>query len=146
MGDGVLGKKLENNARIEVSYLITSGPESNGVRTFVFSGVLENPNNISPTSFSVTINSTVAAAGGEEIESTSKIKYTAPKSYGTQERAVTADDYEAIVRKVYPATSDIIIFGGEDQEPPQYGKVFIVLKPTDASSVSYTHLTLPTKA
>ena len=133
MGDGVLGKKLENNARIEVSYLITSGPESNGVRTFVFSGVLENPNNISPSSFSVTINSTVAAAGGEEIESTAKIKYTAPKAYGTQERAVTADDYEAIVRKVYPATSDIIIFGGEDQEPPQYGKVFIVLKPTDAS-------------
>ena len=133
MGDGVLGKKLENNARIEVSYLITSGPESNGVRTFVFSGVLENPNNVSPSSFSVTINSTVAAAGGEEIESTQKIKYTAPKAYGTQERAVTADDYEAIVRKVYPATSDIIIFGGEDQEPPQYGKVFIVLKPTDAS-------------
>ena len=133
LGDGVLGKKLENNARIEVSYLITSGPESNGVRTFVFSGVLENTNNVSPTSFSVTINSTVAAAGGEEIESTQKIKYTAPKAYGTQERAVTADDYEAIVRKVYPATSDIIIFGGEDQEPPQYGKVFIVLKPTDAS-------------
>ena len=133
MGDGVLGKKLENNARIEVSYLITSGPESNGVRTFVFSGVLENPNNVSPNSFSVTINSSVAAAGGEEIESTQKIKYTAPKAYGTQERAVTADDYEAIVRKVYPATSDIIIFGGEDQEPPQYGKVFIVLKPTDAS-------------
>ena len=133
LGDGVLGKKLENNARIEVSYLITSGPESNGVRTFVFSGVLENPNNVSPNSFSVTINSTVAAAGGEEIESTAKIKYTAPKAYGTQERAVTADDYEAIVRKVYPATSDIIIFGGEDQEPPQYGKVFIVLKPTDAS-------------
>ena len=133
LGDGVLGKKLENNARIEVSYLITSGPESNGVRSFVFSGVLENPNNVSPSSFSVTINSTVAAAGGEEIESTQKIKYTAPKAYGPQERAVTADDYEAIVRKVYPATSDIIIFGGEDQEPPQYGKVFIVLKPTDAS-------------
>ena len=133
MGDGVLGKKLENNARIEVSYLITSGPESNGVRTFVFSGVLENPNNVSPNSFSVTINSTVAAAGGEEIESTAKIKYTAPKAYGTQDRAVTAQDYEAIVRKVYPATSDIIIFGGEDQDPPQYGKVFISLKPTDAS-------------
>ena len=133
MGDGVLGKKLENNARIEVSYLITSGPESNGVRTFVFSGVLENPDNISPASFSVTINSTVPSAGGEEIESTKKIKNTAPKAYGTQDRAVTAQDYEAIVRKVYPATSDIIIFGGEDQEPPQYGKVFIVLKPTDAS-------------
>ena len=79
------------------------------------------------------ITSTTASAGGEEIESTQKIKYTAPKSYGTQDRAVTSDDYEAIVRKVYPATSDIIIFGGEDQDPPEYGKVFIALKPRDAS-------------
>ena len=133
MGDGVLGKKLENNARIEVSYLTTAGPESNGVRTFVFSGVLENPNGVSPNAFTTSITSTTASAGGEEIESTAKIKYTAPKAYGTQDRAVTAQDYEAIVRKVYPATSDIIIFGGEDQEPPEYGKVFIALKPTDAS-------------
>ena len=133
MGDGVLGKKLDNNARIEVSYLTTAGPESNGVRTFVFSGVLENPNGVSPNAFTTSITSTVASAGGEEIETTQKIKYTAPKSYGTQDRAVTADDYEAIVRKVYPATSDIIIFGGEDQDPPEYGKVFIALKPKDAS-------------
>ena len=133
MGDGVLGKKLENNARIEVSYLTTAGPESNGVRTFVFSGVLENPNGVSPSAFTTSITSTTSSAGGEEIESTQKIKYTAPKAYGTQDRAVTADDYEAIVRQVYPATSDIIIFGGEDQEPPEYGKVFIALKPKDAS-------------
>ena len=133
MGDGVLGKKLDNNARIEVSYLTTAGPESNGVRTFVFSGVLENPNGVSPSAFTTSTTSTVPSAGGEEIETTQKIKYTAPKSYGTQDRAVTADDYEAIVRKVYPATSDIIIFGGEDQDPPEYGKVFIALKPKDAS-------------
>ena len=136
MGDGVLGKKLENNARIEVSYLTTAGPESNGVRTFVFSGVLENPNGVSPNAFTTSITSTVASAGGEEIESTQKIKYTAPKAYGTQDRAVTAQDYEAIVRQVYPATSDIIIFGGEDQDPPQYGKVFIALKPKDASYIT----------
>ena len=133
MGDGVLGKKLENNARIEVSYLTTAGPESNGVRTFVFSGVLENPNGVSPNAFTTSITSTTASAGGEEIESTAKIKYTAPKAYGTQDRAVTAQDYEAIVRQVYPATSDIVIFGGEDQDPPEYGKVFIALKPKDAS-------------
>ena len=133
VGDGVLGKKLENNSRIEVSYLTTSGPESNGVKTFVFSGVLENPNGVSPNSFTTTVTSTTPSSGGEEVETTQKIKYTAPKAYGTQDRAVTANDYEAIVRKVYPATSDIIIFGGEDQDPPQYGKVFIALKPTDAS-------------
>ena len=133
IGDGILGKKLENNARIEVSYLTTSGPESNGVRTFVFSGVLENPQGVSPAAFTTSITSTTASAGGEEIESTQKIKYTAPKAYGTQDRAVTAQDYEAIVRQVYPATSDIIIFGGEDQDPPEYGRVFIALKPKDAS-------------
>ena len=133
VGDGVLGKKLENNSRIEVSYLTTSGPESNGVKTFVFSGVLENPNGVSPNSFTTTVTSTTPSSGGEEVETTQKIKYTAPKAYGTQDRAVTANDYEAIVRKVYPATSDIIIFGGEDQDPPEYGRVFISLKPTDAS-------------
>ena len=133
IGDGILGKKLENNARIEVSYLTTSGPESNGVKTFVFSGVLENPNGVSPSAFTTSITSTTASAGGEEIESTQKIKYTAPKAYGTQDRAVTSQDYEAIVRQVYPATSDIIIFGGEDQDPPEYGRVFIALKPKDAS-------------
>ena len=133
LGDGVLGKKIENNSRIEVSYLTTSGPESNGVKTFVFTGVVQNPNGVSPNAFTTTVTSTTPSSGGEEIESTSKIKYTAPKAYGTQDRAVTAQDYEAIVRKVYPATSDIIIFGGEDQDPPEYGKVFIVLKPNDAS-------------
>ena len=132
-GDGVLGKKLENGARIEVSYLRTAGPESNGVRTFVFSGVLENPDGVSPNAYDVTINSAVASSGGEELESTSKIRFNAPKAYGTQDRAVTAQDYAAIVRRVYPSTSDILIFGGEDQDPPQYGKVFIVLKPSDAS-------------
>jgi len=132
-GDGVLGKKLEDGSIIEVSYLRTAGPESNGVRTFVFSGVLENPDGVSPNVFDVTINSTVAASGGEELESTEKIRYNAPKAYGTQDRAVTAQDYAAIVRRVYPSTSDVLVFGGEDQDPPQYGKVFIVLKPSDAS-------------
>ena len=133
MGDGVLGKKLDNLTRIDVSYLTTSGPASNGVKAFVFSGVIENENGVSPNSFTTNITSTTPASGGEEIETTQKIKYTAPKAYGTQDRAVTANDYEAIVRQVYPATSDIIIFGGEDQDPPEYGKVFISLKPTDAS-------------
>ncbi len=132
-GDGVIGKKLDNGARVEVSYITTAGPETNGVKTFVFSGVLENPDGVSPNSFDVTINSTVASSGGEEMESISKIKFNAPKTYGTQNRAVTASDYDAIVRNVYPAVSDIIIFGGEEQDPPSYGKVFIVLKPTNAA-------------
>ena len=132
LGDGVLGRKLENNSRVEVSYLTTNAAESNGVKTFVFSGVLENPSGVTPQ-YTVTIDSSVAASGGEALETIQKIKYTAPKAFGAQNRAVTAQDYEAIVRQVYPATSDIIIFGGEDQDPPEYGKVFIALKPKDAS-------------
>jgi hypothetical protein len=135
-GDGVLGKKLENNTIIEVSYLVTSGPASNGVRTFVYSGVLETQDGADPATVAINILSVVASAGGEELETTKKIKYNAPKSYGTQDRAVTSQDYEAIVRNVYPSTSDVIIFGGEDQVPPEYGKVFIVLKPKDASYVT----------
>ena len=132
-GDGVLGKKIENGSRIEVSYITTNGSASNGVRSFVFSGILENPDGVTPNSISVSVVSTIPSSGGEEIETTNKIKFNAPKSYGAQDRAVTSQDYSAIVRRVYPATSDIIVFGGENQDPPQYGKVFIVLKPRDAS-------------
>jgi hypothetical protein len=132
-GDGVLGKKLDNGSRIEVTYLTTSGPVSNGVKSFVFSGVLENTSGVSPNAAAVTINSVTPSSGGEALETTKNIKKNATKAYGTQDRAVTAQDYEAIVRRVYPATSDIIIFGGEEQDPPAYGKVFIVLKPTDAA-------------
>ena len=131
-GDGVLGKALENGARVEVSYLTTSGPDSNGVKSFVFSGVLDNASGFTPVT-NVTIDSSVASSGGELPESVKSIKFNAPKTYGTQDRAVTSDDYAAIVRKIYPSVSDIITFGGEDQDPPEYGKVFIVLKPVDAS-------------
>jgi hypothetical protein len=133
LGDGVLGRKLENGSRVEVSYMTTNGPASNGVKTFIFSGVLENAQGVSPTNITVNITGSVASSGGEDIESTAKIKFNAPKSYGAQDRAVTAQDYAAIVREIYPSTSDIIIFGGEDQVPPEYGKVFIVLKPNDAA-------------
>ena len=132
-GDGVLGQKLDNGSRVEVTYMTTSGPASNGVKSFVFSGVLENPSGVSPNAVAISINSAVPSSGGEDIETTKNIKKNAPRAYGTQDRAVTAQDYDAIVRRVYPATSDIIIFGGEDQDPPEYGKVFIVLKPKDAS-------------
>ena len=132
-GDGVIGQKLENNSRVEISYITTSGKESNGVKTFVFSGVIENESGVSPNGFTTSINSVVASSGGEDKESIDRIKYNAPKAYGTQNRAVTENDYDAIVRKIYPSIGDIIIFGGEKQDPPEYGKVFMVIKPTDAS-------------
>ena len=85
--------------------------------------------------FFCTTTSSVAS-GGADIETIDKIKFNAPKFYGSQNRAVTQNDYKAIVRNLYPAVSDIIVFGGEDQEPPAYGKVFLSVKPTEAAALS----------
>tara|TARA_B100002019_G_scaffold42843_1_gene35874 strand:- start:20348 stop:22153 length:1806 start_codon:yes stop_codon:yes gene_type:complete len=137
-GDGVLGKKLENGNVVEMSYVVTNGEATNGARTFTFNGVMqdENGSNIS-VPYNVTSISTVSnASGGAPIETIDKIKFNAPKYYGSQNRAVTGNDYKAIVRNLYPAVSDIIVFGGEDQEPPAYGKVFLSVKPTEAAALS----------
>ena len=137
-GDGVLGKKLEDGNVIEISYIVTNGPVTNGAKSFTFNGLMEDENGASITlPFSVdTINTTSIAAGGANIENINKIKYNAPKFYGSQNRAVTANDYKAIVRNLYPAISDIIVFGGEEQVPPAYGKVFLSVKPTEAAALS----------
>jgi len=137
-GDGVLGKKLEDGNIIEISYIVTNGPVTNGAKSFTFNGLMEDENGASITlPFSVdNINTTSIAAGGANIENINKIKYNAPKFYGSQNRAVTANDYKAIVRNLYPAVSDVIVFGGEDQVPPAYGKVFLSVKPTEAAALS----------
>jgi len=137
-GDGVLGEKLSNNNIVQISYVVTSGPSTNGAKSFVFNGtVTDGDGNSLNSPFSVnSLTTTSAASGGAEIESISNIKFNAPKYFGSQNRAVTSNDYSAIVRKIYPAISDIIVFGGEEQEPPAYGKVFLSIKPTEAASLS----------
>ncbi len=137
-GDGVLGKKLENNNIVLMSYIVTNGDVTNGAKTFTFNGLMEDENGTTITlPFSVSsINTTSVASGGANIETIDKIKYNAPKFYNSQNRAVTGNDYKAIVRNLYPAISDVIVFGGEDQVPPAYGKVFLSVKPTESSSLS----------
>ena len=136
-GDGILGKALDNGNVIQMSYVVTHGKDVNGAKTFTFGGVLEDAAGTVTVPFSVTgINTLEKAYGGEDIESIAKIKYLAPKFFSSQNRAVTSSDYEVIARNVYPAISDIIVFGGEEQVPPDYGKVFIAIKPTDASFLS----------
>jgi hypothetical protein len=137
-GDGVLGKKLQNGQFLEISYLVTNGSATNGAKTFTFAGVLEdiNGNSNYPTNITVLNALNTPADGGEEIESISKIKFNAPKYYGTQDRAVTAQDYAAIVRNIYPAVADIITYGGEDARIPEYGKVKIVIKPKNSALLS----------
>lgn len=136
-GDGFIGKKLDNNQVIEMSYIVTNGVATNGARTFNFNGQLTDADGFTiNVPFNINVNTISNANGGAEIESISKIKFNAPKFYGSQNRAVTANDYSAIVRNLYPSISDIIVFGGEDQEPPAYGKVFIAVKPSEAASLS----------
>jgi len=136
-GDGILGKALANGNVVEMSYVVTHGKDVNGAKTFTFGGVLDDGTGTLTVPFSITGISTLQKAeGGEDIESIAKIKYLAPKFFSSQNRAVTSSDYEVIARNVYPAISDIIVFGGEEQVPPDYGKVFIAIKPNDASFLS----------
>ena len=150
-GDGVFGRKLENGEYVEISYLTTSGPDTNGAKVFSFNGVLEDPDVTSQTlnALSVTLTSLTtveASAGGENSESLDKIKFNAAKNYATQDRAVTAEDYKAIVRNLYPSVADITAFGGEEDSPPEYGVVKIVVKPKYATALtSYTKKDLETK-
>ncbi len=137
-GDGVIGRKLENGEKIEITYLITNGAETNGAKNFTFNGVITDIFYSTGFTVNVNIESSTPSNGGAEIESISKIKFNAPKYFSTQDRAVTAADYAAIVRNIYPAISDIITFGGEEDDPPEYGKVKIVIKPENASSLSNT--------
>ena len=136
-GDGVLGSKLTDGNVVEISYVATNGAAVNGAKIFTFNGVMEDENNASiGVAFNPVISTVSAASGGADIESIEKIKYNAPKYFGSQNRAVTENDYKAIVRNLYPSISDIIVFGGEDQEPPAYGKVFLSVKPTEAAALS----------
>ena len=150
-GDGVFGRKLENGEYVEISYLTTSGPDTNGAKVFSFNGVLEDPDVTSQTlnSLSVTLTNLTtveASAGGENSESLDRIKFNAAKNYATQDRAVTAEDYKAIVRNLYPSVADITAFGGEEDSPPEYGVVKIVVKPKYATALtSYTKKDLETK-
>lgn len=146
-GDGVFGRALENGEFIEIQYLISNGTAANDVQNFTFSGVLEDDKQNSNWTYTISnINPSSKAFGGASIESIDKIKYNAPKLFAAQNRAVTARDYAAIARNVYPAIADIITYGGEEEEPPQYGKVFIAIKPEGSAYLtSFTKQQIVTK-
>jgi len=128
-GDGVFGEKLKSLNYIEASYITTTGEAANGISSFNFTGrIVDNNNNLISRGISIlsTVNESV---GGKEIESVESVKRFAPKIYSTFNRAVTAGDYEALIPKIYPETQSVSAFGGEEMSPPQYGKVFVTIKP-----------------
>ncbi len=128
-GDGIFGEKLENLNYIEASYIVTSGESGNGVSGFTFNGrILDNNNNLVSSGISLITTNTPSQLG-KEIESVDSIKKYAPRIYSSYNRAVTAADYEALVPRIYPEAQSVSVFGGEELVPPQYGKVFITIKP-----------------
>ena len=136
-GDGVFGKKLENEAVITVSYIVTDGAEGNGPASFSFAGsVVSSSNQISLPSTTPTIITVSAAANGGNIESIDSIKYFAPRLYSSQYRAVTARDYESVIQQIYPNTESVSVVGGEELDPPEFGTVFITIKPKNGEFVS----------
>ena len=136
-GDGVFGKKLENEAIITVSYIVTDGAEGNGPALFSFAGsVASSSNQISLPSITPTITTISSAANGGNIESIDSIKYFAPRLYSSQYRAVTARDYESVIQQIYPNTESVSVVGGEELDPPEFGTVFITIKPKNGEFVS----------
>ena len=132
-GDGIFGKALSEGNVIEISYLTTSGGSSNGVDTFTFNGRMSYVRNSVTYNISQgvsLITTDIASTGGDAIEKADSIKKFAPRIYASQNRALTANDYETLIpAKIYPETESISVFGGEELVPPQYGKVFISIKP-----------------
>ena len=136
-GDGIFGRKIENGKTISVSYIITDGKDGNGPATFSFAGDIENDSGASSSLTSTpTISVVSAASNGGDIESIDSIKYFAPRLYSSQYRAVTSRDYEAIIQQIYPNTESVSVVGGEEIDPPQFGTVFITIKPKNGDFVS----------
>ena len=137
-GDGYFGKKLDNGAIITVTYIVTDGKDGNGADAFSFAGTLQDAsgNTIVPTN-TITVTTNQRSQNGADIEGIDSIKYFAPRIYSSQYRAVTARDYEAIIKsKVYPDTESVSVVGGEELTPPQFGKVLISIKPKNGTYVS----------
>ena len=132
-GDGVFGRKLEESNYVTAAYITSNGDSANGLGQFAYSGILEYTRNT--VTYSVAngislVTTESPSAGGEEIESVDSIRKFAPKIYASQNRALTSNDYETLIpSKIYPETESISVFGGEELIPPQYGKVFISIKP-----------------
>jgi len=132
-GDGVFGQQLEDQNYITVSYIVTNGDSGNGMNQFRFNGKItytRDGEEYTVTSGISLLTTDYSSRGGDSIEAVESVRKFAPKIYATQNRAVTADDYETLVpSKIYPDTESISVFGGEELIPPQYGKVFISIKP-----------------
>jgi len=135
-GDNIIGKKPSNGSTIEVSYIVTSGPSGNGASNFTFSGRLKDNNLFDITSGISLLTTQSKSESGDDIESVDSIKYFSPKVFASQYRAVTSNDYKALIPYVYPNVESVNAYGGDELDPPEYGKVFISIKPRNGTFLS----------
>ena len=137
-GDGIFGVKLEDKNYIEATYITGNAEEANNISNFQFIGNMVGNNGQIVSSGISIIETNLQSTGGKSIESVESIKKYAPQIYSTQNRAVTAADYETLIPQVYPEAESVSAFGGEDLTPPQYGKVFVSIKPYNGVFLSST--------
>ncbi len=135
-GDGIFGLPVSEPNVIEASYIVSNGSEANNISQMNFAGQLVSNNNAPITSNITSLTVDQSSYGGSEIESVESIKKYGPQIYASQNRAVTAVDYEAMIPKIYHETESVSAFGGEDLTPPQFGKVFISVKPINGVFLS----------
>lgn len=128
-GDGVIGKKPAYGSTVAVSYRVCSATRANGANNFTASGVIGGQS-------AYTLRCAERAAGGVEEETIESIKFNATKAYSIQGRAVTSGDYEQIILRDNSDIEDCRVWGGEDNDPPIYGKAFICLKPVSGPTIS----------
>jgi len=137
-GDDVFGKKLDNLNYLNISYVVSSGESANGVFAFRYNGTIVDNNGIPVVTGISTLTTESSAQNGSEIESVNSIKKYATKIYSSQNRAVTASDFEAIIPTLYSDAESVSAFGGEQLNPPKYGKVYIAIKPINGQLLSQT--------
>lgn len=135
-GNDVVGKKLPDGAVVSVTYLVTNGTAADKANNFVATATLVDSLNEGINNF--VISPVSAASGGSLRESVDEIKFGAPAQFTTQNRLVTFKDYESYIKKNYPSVDSLSVWGGEDETPPVYGKVFVSLKPKQNYYISET--------
>ena len=136
-GDGLFGKKLESGTTVIATYIVTDGADGNGPSSFSFQGTFTKPDGTFFTPVdNITVTTLRNASNGSNVEDVSSIKYLAPRLYSAQYRAVTPRDYEAIIADIFPQTESVSVIGGEELDPPQFGKVQISIKPKNGTFVS----------
>tara|TARA_R110000824_G_scaffold49838_16_gene139708 strand:+ start:1727 stop:3700 length:1974 start_codon:yes stop_codon:yes gene_type:complete len=134
-GDGNVGRKLNSSDIVQADYIASmAGEGGNGARTFVPAHAIANRTTIAVTLANSA--SSYAASGGAEREGIDSIKFRAPLNYEAQGRAVTVNDYRAQIINDVPGVDAVNVWGGEYNKPPEYGKVFISIKPSSGYSLS----------